>query len=148
MHFSDLLLAGYAAWGLSRGYRRRIGRELQGLITLLLLLSWLWGFDVARWVRDGFGDMADSLAITQGMIGGLLALIAAFVVMHLLRDTLAKRIEARLSEASARNWGGAAGLLRTTTFGATLIVLLQQLPWLGQGLSDSLTARLLHTIGI
>ena len=143
MTLVDLLLAGYLAWGVSKGWRRKIGRELQALIKLLLLLAWLWGFDTARWLRDTLGGALQSNPVTAGMLGSLLAIVIAFILLHWLRDRLAEAIEARLSPIAAHRGGAASGLLRTLAWGCALILLLQQVPWIGDSFTDSLTNQLL-----
>lgn len=142
----DYLLAAYLLWGTWRGYRRRVGRELQALIKLLLLLAWLWGFGAFSWLRDLFDGAISQVPIPPGMLTSLLGLLAAFYLLYLLRNRLAGAIEARISRTKARASGALAGLLRTAAGSSFLLLLFGQLPWLGDRLRESLSGRLLAAL--
>ena len=143
LQFTDLLVIAYLAWGLFKGLRRRVGRELAALIKLVLLLAWLWGFGAFKWLRGTLDGLAQASPVSPGMVGSLLILGATFYLLYLLKERLADTIEAQLSKTTARTWGGVCGLLRTAAWSAALLLLAEKLPWIGDGIRESLTGFLL-----
>ena len=146
LHLIDLLVIAYLAWGLFKGLRRRVGRELEALIKLALLLAWLWGFGAFAWLRDTLDGLARASPVSAGMVGSLLVLIATFYLLYLLKERLADAIEAQVSKTAARTWGGVCGLLRTAAWSAALLLILEKLPWIGDGIRESLTGFLLSRL--
>ena len=143
LHLTDLLVIAYLAWGLFKGRRRRIGRELEALIKLLLLLAWLWGFGAFKWLRGTLDGLAQASPVSPGMVGSLLIMIATFYLFYLLKERLANAIEAQLSKATAKTWGGVFGLLRTAAWSSALLLVLEKVPWVGDGIRESLSGFLL-----
>ena len=146
LHLIDLLVIAYLAWGLAKGLRRRVGRELGALIKLVLLLAWLWGFGAFQWLRDTLDGIAQAAPVSPGMIGSLLVLVATFYLLYLLKERMAGAVEAQLSKASARTWGGVCGLLRTAAWSAALLLLLEKLPWIGDNIAESLSGFLISRL--
>lgn len=142
----DLLVVAYLTWGLIKGFRRRLGRELEALIKLLLALAWLWGFGAFSWLRNTLQGLVESSPVSAGMLGSLLALLGTFYLLYLLRQRLADATEARLGETSARLWGALSGLLRTAAWSTALLLLLEKLPWLGDGIGESLSGFLVKRL--
>jgi len=142
----DLIVLAYLAWGLFKGLRRRLGRELGALIKLLLLLAWFWGFGAFSWLRDRLDGLVQASPLSAGMLGSLLVILLSFLLLHLLRERLAGAIDQRLSNTGSRLLGGAAGLLRTAAWATALLLLAEKLPWLGDGVRHSLSGSLLQTL--
>lgn len=146
LQFIDLLVVAYLAWGVFKGLRRRLGRELEALIKLLLLLAWLWGFGAFQWLRDTLDGLIQASPVSPGMLGSLLVIIASFYLLYLLRERLAENIDKRLSNTASSLSGAIAGLLRTTAWSAALLLLLEKLPWIGEGVQQSLFGNLLQQL--
>ena len=146
LHFVDLMVLSYLGWGLFKGFRRRLGRELEALIKLLLLLAWLWGFGAFQWLRDTLDGLVEASPISAGMLGSLLIIILSFYLLYLLRERLAENIDQRLSSSGSRTLGAITGLLRTTAWSTALLLLLEKLPWIGDGVENSLSGHLLAAI--
>lgn len=142
----DLLVIAYLAWGLFKGLRRRLGRELEALIKLLLLLAWLWGFGAFSWLRDTLDGLVQASPLSAGMLGSLLVMLLSFILLHLLRERLAGAIDRQLSNAASRLLGGIAGLLRSGAWAAALILLAEKLPWIGESIRQSISGSLLQAL--
>lgn len=146
LQFVDLLLSAYLLWGIWKGYRRKLGRELEALIKLLLLLAWVWGFGAFSWLRNNLDGLIEESPVSAGMLSSLLVLLLTFYLLYLLRERLAGAIESRISKAKARGWGAVAGLVRSAAWSAFLLLLLDKLPWIGDGVRDSVSGYLLSRL--
>ena len=146
LQFIDLLVIAYLAWGLLKGLRRRLGRELEALIKLLLLLAWLWGFGAFKWLRNNLDGLAQASPVSSGMLGSLLIIILSFYLLHLLRERLAGAIDRRLSTTGSRISGAVAGLVRSAAWAGALLLLAEKLPWFGDAVRESLSGNLLSQL--
>ena len=142
----DLLVIAYLTWGLFKGLRRRLGRELEALIKLILLLAWLWGFGAFSWLRNTLDGLVQASPLSTGMLGSLLVILLSVFLIHLLRERLAGAIDQRLSNTGSRLLGGIAGLLRSGAWASALLLLAEKLPWIGEPVSRSISGGLLQTL--
>jgi len=142
----DLVVLIYLAWGLFKGLRRRLGRELEALIKLALLLAWLWGFGAFSWLRNTLDGLAQASPLSAGMLGSLLVILLSFYLLYLVRERLAGAVDQHLSKTGSRLMGGIVGLLRAATWSAALLLVVEKLPWLGDGIRHSLSGGLLQAL--
>jgi len=142
----DLLVLAYLAWGLFKGLRRHLGRELEALIKLVLLLAWFWGFGAFSWLRNTLDGLVQASPLSPGMLGSLLVILFSFFLLYLLRERLAGAIDQRLSKTGSRLLGGFAGVLRTAAWATALLLLAEKLPWVGDAIRHSVSGGLLQTL--
>lgn len=144
----DLLIIAYLIWGLFKGLRRRLGRELEALIKLVLLLAWMWGFGAFSWLRDTLNGLVQASPLSASMLGSLLVILLSFLLLHLLRERLAGALERRLSTTGSRLLGGLVGLLRSAAWAGALLLLAEKLPWVGTNVQQSISGKLLQMLGV
>lgn len=142
----DHLLLFYLLWCAVKGYRRRLGQEIEGFIFALLILGMLLGIFVISQLTGLIKLTFETFLLSTGFIATFISFIIALMIFFFLRKKIAEIAESRYSENVSRNGGILAGLLRGLVVTMIMIIVLSQLPFnlLAKTIEDSLIASQIY----
>jgi membrane protein required for colicin V production len=118
-NFVDLAAGAYLLWGLVRGFRRGLSRELFRLITILVAVG--AGWRLYRPFGEKIAEVTRLAEQGSGLMAFVLSFLAAGFAMVVLRWVLRNLAEFSFKGQLERLGGAAAGLLRCGLVAAAVI---------------------------
>ena len=124
---TDLVAAGYLAWGGIKGRRRGLAIELPRLASVTLAL--VTGAGLTRWANHALGEFDKFTSQMVGALGWGGALVGAFYLARQLRAWMGRWVMNQLPEESVEKQAGmVAGFMRTFVISTIITLFLLHTP--------------------
>ncbi len=109
----DLIFVAYIFYGISRGKKGGLTKELPKLLGIFIAFT--TGLGLLRWTGRVLATTAQMTSQVTGTLGVLASLVTAYMVVRHFRSKIRKFVDDRYPETKQQQRGGAiAGGLRTS----------------------------------